>query len=504
MKSIYINGNIITLEDVTGNALVEEDGKIIEIGNLEDIDYQGIKVIDLKGKTLMPGFIDAHSHISGYASSLLQVSLKECKSIQDILDKIIKHKDQSYIVCSQYDQHMLKEQRHITRQELDDLNIDSMIVIQHQTGHMAIVNTKVLEYLHITKDTKVEGGYIDYDQGLLEENAFTANALKLPMPTLDELLKAYQKAQYIYASYGITTAQDGMIMDELTDIYQKLIDNNVLYLDVVGYPGFQAHQFIEQFKDYQDYKHHFKVGGYKMFLDGSPQNKTAWTIDPYTDGTSGYPTLTDQQIENNLKRAIKENKQVIAHCNGDQAIEHYINIYEKVHQQDIRPVIVHAQMMRENQIIKAKNLNMIASYFVDHVHYFGDIHKENMGIQRAQTISPLHTSLKHHLLFTLHQDSPVLEPHMLETVSIAMNRKTLSNDILGKEECIQAIDALKAITINAAYQYHEEHEKGSLKVGKKADMIILSDNPLTSKSIQDIEVLYTIKDGRIIYKKEKV
>ena len=255
MKSIYINGNIITLEDVTGNALVEEDGRIVEIGNLEDIDYQGMKVIDLKGKTLMPGFIDAHSHISGYASSLLQVSLKECKSIQDILDKIIKHKDQSYIVCSQYDQHMLKEKRHITRQELDDLNIDSMIVIQHQTGHMAIVNTKVLEYLHITKDTKVEGGYIDYDQGLLEENAFTANALKLPMPTLDELLKAYQKAQYIYASYGITTAQDGMIMDELTDIYQKLIDNNVLYLDVVGYPGFQAHQFIEQFKDYQDYKH---------------------------------------------------------------------------------------------------------------------------------------------------------------------------------------------------------------------------------------------------------
>ena len=240
-----------------------------------------------------------------------------------------------------------------------------------------------------------------------------------------------------------------------------------------------------------------------MFLDGSPQNKTAWTIASYVDGTYGYPTLNDEQIKNNLQQAIKEDMQVLAHCNGDQAIEHYINQYSQVCSQDIRPVIIHAQMMRESQMQRIKELKMIPSFFLAHVYYFGDIHLRQLGKERAQTISPLHSALKYHLPFTMHQDAPVIEPNMLETIQIAVNRQTINGKTLGKEECIEPIEALKALTVHAAYQYHEEKDKGSLSVGKKADMIILSDNPLKvdKKHIKDIEIIKTIKDGKVVYEK---
>ena len=511
MKTIYTNGVILTLENIKANALVVEDGKIIGLGDYHNLYQEGMKVVDLKGHTLMPSFIDAHSHFSGYAMGFLQVPLDNCQSIKEIQTKIkdyIKdnHIDETQFVnCKGYNQEKLDEKHHITRQELDEVFSTIPIVIQHYTGHCGIMNSAALQKLNIEKNTVIQGGHIDFDKGFLEENAYTSYVQKVPMPSLDLLKKAYIKAQKSYAHYGITTLQDGMIVDELKDIYQMLVNQDCLFLDVVGYLGFDAQSFIKTFEDYKKvYHHHFKVGGYKTFLDGSPQNKTAWTIEPYLDGTHGYPTLSDEQLQKSLVKAINEDMQVLVHCNGDQAIQHYIEQYSLVCKQDIRPVIIHAQMMRPEQMEKARDLHMIASFFLAHVYYLGDIHKRNMG-ERANTISPLHSALKHHLLFTMHQDAPVIEPNMLETIQIAVQRKTQSGEVLGKEECINVENALKAITINAAYQYHEEDSKGSLKVGKRADMIILSDNPLTvdTQHIQAIEDLTTIKDGQIIYQKDE-
>lgn len=511
MKTIYTNGTIITMDENQGNALVEENGRIISVGEYDDLYQEDMLVIDLKGHTLMPSFIDAHSHLSGYAMGLLQVALDDCQTIEDIQKCILEYikankiKENQFINCKGYNQENLKEKRHITKQELDAVSSTIPICIQHYTGHCGVMNTPALQALNINEKTiSPVGGKINYMTGFLEENAYTSYVQKIPMKSLDELKEAYTKAQEKYASYGITTIQDGMIVDELKDIYQMLVDTDDFFLDVVGYLGYDAVQFKEVFKDYKkQYHHHFKIGGYKMFLDGSPQNKTAWTIASYVDGTYGYPTLNDEQIKNNLQQAIKEDMQVLAHCNGDQAIEHYINQYSQVCSQDIRPVIIHAQMMRESQMQRIKELKMIPSFFLAHVYYFGDIHLRQLGKERAQTISPLHSALKYHLPFTMHQDAPVIEPNMLETIQIAVNRQTINGKTLGKEECIEPIEALKALTVHAAYQYHEEKDKGSLSVDKKADMIILSDNPLKvdKKHIKDIEIIKTIKDGKVVYEK---
>lgn len=509
MKTIYTNGVILTLENDNGNALVEENGKIIGIGDYQKLYEKGMKVVDLEGHTLIPGFIDSHSHISGYATSLLQVALDECQNIHDIQETIQKYindnqiKNDEFVMCKGYDHHRLEEKRHITKQELNMVSQDIPIIIQHQTGHCGVMNSEALYRLNIHEETKnPEGGIIDYNTGFLEETAFTYYLQKAPMASLESLKKAYLKAQQVYAHHGITTAQDGMIVDALKNIYHMIIQDHLFYLDVVGYPGFEAHNFINDFHNHiKKYINHFKIGGYKMFLDGSPQNKTAWTIEAYRDGTYGYPTLTDEQLKNNLIKAIQEDMQILVHCNGDQAVQHYMDQYNKVHQQDIRPVIIHAQMMRPSQMNQAKELHMIPSFFLSHVYYFGDIHKENMGRERAQFISPLHSALEHQLLFTMHTDAPVIQPNMIESLHIAVNRETQSGDILGENECIEPIEALKALTIHGAYQYFEENEKGSLKVGKKADMVILSDNPLTidKKEIKNIEVLKTIKDGHVIF-----
>jgi len=506
MKTIYTNGYILTMDDHQATAVVEEDGMIVAVGDVKALYEDNMNVVDLKGHTLMPAFIDGHGHLSGMAMGLLQVDLKECQCIKDIQehikDDMVKHPQKDFIICQGYDHHVLQEHRHITKQELDDISLYVPIVIQHQSGHSGVMNSAALHYMNINEHIQQpEGGKIDYDTGFLEEKGFIDYFQRVPLASLEELKKAYHEAQDIYASYGITTIQEGMIVDELIDVYKMLIKDDQFFLDVVGYCSFDAQTFIKTFHDYiNHYKHHFKIGGYKMFLDGSPQNKTAWTISPYIDGTFGYPTLTDQQIQTYLKKAIHENIQVLAHCNGDQAIQHYIDQYSLVKKQDIRPVIVHAQMMREAQMSKAKELNMIPSFFVAHVYHFGEIHKRNMGEKRAQTISPLKSALDHQLMFTLHQDAPVIQPNMLETISIAVNRETKSGNCLGKEQAISALEALKSVTIHAAYQYHEEDIKGSLTVGKKADMIILSDNPLTvdSHCISNIQILQTIKDGKII------
>lgn len=507
MKKIYTNGTILTMDKKQGNALVVEDNIIIGIGDFHQLYKENMQVIDLHGYTLMPSFIDAHSHLSGYANGLLQVALDECQSIQDIQNVIVEHIKNNpqvkNIKCKGYDHHKLKEKRHITKRELDCMT-SIPIFIQHQTGHCGVMNTEAFQFLGIDEKTpSPAGGKINFETGFLEENAFTYYIQKAPMPTLQELKEAYKKAQDIYASYGITTIQDGMLVDALKNIYTMLMNEDVFYLDVVGYVGFDEKEWKNELKDNNNYKHHFKLGGYKMFLDGSPQNKTAWVTEPYTDGTYGYPTLTDRQIQNYLKKAIDENKQVLAHCNGDRAIQHYIDQYELVHQQDIRPVIVHAQMLRKDQMKKVKQLKMIPSFFLSHVYYFGDIHKENMSKNRAENISPLMTSLQHNILFTLHQDAPVIEPNMFETLHIAVNRTTQKGYVLGQKECISVEEAIKAITINAAYQYFEEDFKGTLTVGKKADMIIVSENPLTCQNdkIKDIQVLQTIKDGKVIYER---
>lgn len=232
MKKIYINGDFITLEDEDCECILIQDNKIAKTGTREEVlKYRDneTKIIDLKGKTMMPSFIDTHSHFFGVANNFLQISLEECTNIKEIQNKLKEYNDKNnmnknkWIIANNYDTNMLQEKRNITKEEIDEIIKDNPVVLNHKSGHSGIFNTKALEVLNITEKTKAPfGGIIEIKNGiltgLLEENAYIEIIKKVPMPSLEELIESCKKAQEKYLSYGITTVQEGMFAKELIQI----------------------------------------------------------------------------------------------------------------------------------------------------------------------------------------------------------------------------------------------------------------------------------------------
>ena len=242
-------------------------------------------------------------------------------------------------------------------------------------------------------------------------------------------------------------------------------------------------------------------------MDGSPQGRTAWMSEPYLEGEKdycGYPYLEDAVVEKYVMQAIKEERQLLVHCNGDAASEQFLRIYEKCmaeNKVDLRPVMVHCQTVREDQIDRMARIPMIASVFIGHVWYWGDIHLRNFGKYRGEHISPVKDAVERGVIVNFHQDAPVTKPDMLQSVWCAVNRISRGGKTIGRQQKISVGDALKAITYNAAYQYFEEDIKGSIEEGKNADLVLLDRSPLevSPLEIKDIEVLETIKEGETIY-----
>lgn len=531
MDKIFYNGTIITMEESTiYHCLHIKDGIILSCGNEEILNEQTkeTELIDLQGKCMLPAFIDAHSHISALAQTLSLVLLQETSSFDDIKRKLQEHLQnhsiakENWLIGFGYDHNSLMEKEHPDKNLLDQVSKEIPIMITHTSGHMGVVNSKGLELLKIDRNSEDPvGGQIGRCQntkepnGYLEETAFFTLASVVQEKDQTQLLEQLDQAQKVYLEHGITTVQDGLTKKEDFALLKEMARKDKWIVDVVSYIDLENnHDLIQEAAEYvRKYNHHLKIGGYKIILDGSPQGKTAWMLTPYKNEKTyrGYPSHQDKEVESFIMTSLKERLQLLAHCNGDAASEQlvnsYLNVVQKRHFQDTcRPVMIHAQTVREEQLKKMKKLNMIPSFFVDHVYYWGDIHLQNLGLKRASRISPVKTAIDMGLIYTFHQDTPVIAPDMLHTIWCSVNRKTKNGYLLGENERISPYEALKAVTIHAAYQYFEENKKGSIKPGKNADLVVLSDNPLTvaPDKIKEIEVLETWKDGRLVFQKKSM
>lgn len=244
--------------------------------------------------------------------------------------------------------------------------------------------------------------------------------------------------------------------------------------------------------------------GDKIFLDGSPQQRTAFLREPYVGGGLGEATMTEEEVLAAVRSAGEAGRQLLAHCNGDAAIDRFLWALEEAdYPGALRPVIVHAQLLRRDQLAKVRERGVVASFFVSHVRHWGDVHLKNLG-ERARAISPCWSALEAGIPITLHQDTPVLPPEPFEPVACAALRETASGAELGREERISVWEGLKAMTIGAAYQYRAEGERGTLEPGKRADLIILDKDPLAvaPEELEDIRVLETVSEGRTLWKAE--
>lgn len=521
MRQLYTNATILTMDESTPvvEAVAVEDGVIAFAGRAAEAlaRYPDAARIDLGGATMLPAFLDAHSHLSSTASSMLQADLSGCESFDEIADRLLsfstsgKAGESGWIIGGGYDHNALLERRHPDRAFLDACCPDRPVVLQHASGHAGAFNSRALQALGVTdQDVALAGGGGNVATGYLEENTFFAAMRKVPMPDPRALLNAYSDAQALYASYGIATVQEGYAVEEMIPLYQALLQSGLLLLDVVAYSDVKNDgAFIRAFDAHANgYRDHLRIGGYKIFLDGSPQARTAWMRTPYLgDGPAffGYGTMDDDAVDAAVSLAAMQNRQLLAHCNGDAACEQYLRAIERVNREHgvmpLRPVMIHAQLLGLDQLEAVARLGVIPSFFAAHVYHWGDVHIQNFGFARARSISPAASALRAGIRFTFHQDTPVVAPNMLETVWCAVNRITKSGVLLGSEERIGVLDALKAVTIHAAYQYGEESEKGSIAQGKKADFVVLNANPLTVQpdAIRTVAVLRTIKDGKTIY-----
>jgi predicted amidohydrolase YtcJ len=255
-------------------------------------------------------------------------------------------------------------------------------------------------------------------------------------------------------------------------------------------------------------------GGVKFTLDGSPQGRTAWMSEPYNAGPPGaaadyvaYPSYDPDAWLNRIGPLIARGVPVLAHANGDAAIELMIdgvaNAIAGGPVPDHRSVIIHAQLIREDQLDRVAELGIIPSFYSVHPFFWGDWHRLSFGEERARFISPVQAAIARDIPFTVHNDSPIVPPDMMRLVEITVNRETRSGFVLGPDQRASVMQALYAITLGAAYQYFEEDEKGSITVGKRADLVILEGNPLTipTSDLGEVTVLETFARGKSIFQR---
>jgi predicted amidohydrolase YtcJ len=542
-ESLYFGGTILTMEDSPPQveAVVVKNGKIFFAGSKAEADHHvnsKTKMIDLNGKTLLPGFIDVHGHFTSRAGLIQAIDLfpepygtvNSIKDLQNTIRNFIKEHEipeSQPIIGNGYDDAIMVEHRHPTKEELDAISTTNPIIVIHTSGHASVANSAMLKLLNLSDSSKdPEGGHLGRDKngklnGKLEENASFKALLTITekMKTGDSKAQAMNnlmKAQEEWLSYGQTTICDGRTMGESVDLLEQAAAQHLFKADVVYFPDYEYFKKdLDVFKPkYMKYKNHLKLGGFKFSDDGSPQGKTAWLTQPYLvppEGQSkdykGFPIFTDETLYEDLKTLFQNHITAQLHVNGDAAIDQAIRVIkrlkdENIYTPELRATLIHVQNSRPDHIQTIKELGIIPSYFSTHTYLWGDWHYSSVfGPERASFISPANSALKAGIIFTIHHDAPVTPPDLITAVYAAVNRKTRSGRILGPNERITTLQALKAITINAAYQLQEEKTKGSIKEGKLADFVILNQNPISidPEKIRSIIVLETIKEGIPVY-----
>lgn len=540
---ILYNAKVITVnaKNEIAQAVAIKDGKILSVGtDTEILKLRGkqTEALDLKGKTLTPGFVDGHSHFLGLGQNdLANVAappMGKVSNLKQLVDEIVKFaadrkiKKGDWITAYGYDQDQLTEKRHPTKEDLDAAFPENPVVVAHISGHMVVANSAALKLAGIDANTKdPDGGVIIRNAGstepagLLQEHAQGLVLLQLGKikPTLQQQLDRVNGQQKLYASFGVTTAQDGFTDKATLDLLKEAARQKQLYLDVVSLPSYRIlDEVLADTPNYQfkRYYNRLKLDGIKLSADGSPQGKTAFFTKPYltlvpgcADHCTGVPTISTNIFDEVVLKTFQNNIHLYTHCNGDGAIDLYIaavkNANQKLGKSSVgrRTVVIHSQFVRQDQLDEYKALDLLPSFFTNHAFFWGDVHQTNLGKERAFGLSPLRSAINKGITFTNHTDYPVTPIDQLFLLWSAVNRLSRSGETIGEAEKISPAEALRAITINGAYQYGEEKLKGSIEKGKLADLVVLSNNPLTVDplKIKDIIVLETLKEGKTIYKK---
>lgn len=547
-------------------AVVTKGSRIVYVGDKAGaLKHQRwySSVIDLNGKTLMPGFVDAHSHFlaTGLSSVLVDLNSSPAGSIdsleqmyQAIGDVASRHPPGEWIVGFNYDNTRFPSASHPDRLALDAVAGDNPVYVRHHSGHMGVGNTLALQQLlqlktDSSKDELLTMGHIDtaaYSQhqlaglgmypgsrrlsGLLQEKMAPPMSRFLKNLSWPGYWRVFRQASDTYLRFGYTTVQEGSAGSEETTVLAWLSKLGVLPMRVnVWMSAEKIAPAAKVFEGNPVRTAFFKADTVKIIADGSPQGATAYLSQPYFNDARSRGVSLHSQVElaRLVSRFWQEGFRVAVHANGDAAIENVINAIEILRRKlslpsaaaletatdsgttesekkvSISPVVlVHAQTIRSDQLDRLEALEISPSFFSSHSWYWGDWHRQQtLGEQRASMISPTGTAAKLELEFTIHTDAPVTSPDPWKLLWITTQRLTRSGVLLGAAERIDRLEGLKAMTINAAKQAGLHNSVGSISNGKRADLIVVNESPLQVDDVRQLLVVESVVNGVSIYQR---
>ncbi len=519
MRKLFC-GKVLTLADpLYAEAVLVEDGNISAVGSKEELlcGFNG-EIINFDG-LLMPSFIDAHSHFTMTAAQASQCDVRGCRSLDEVTDAVRDYifkygiKSGEWVIANNFDHAAFEIPHDPALGEIDRISPDNPLILRHSSSHMLIANSLALDLAGVTLDDAksspsniiVKNGKLT---GCLKEGAMGRVTKLVPPNSVERIFSCFNKTAQMYCSNGITTVQDGYIGEKNIELYRLLNESGGLDIDLIGYVGGSGNygRLKDKFDEFNKLDT-VSIGGIKALLDGSPQLRTAWVRKPYvTENTCYHQMVNDEALINAFRIAADNRTQILVHCNGDAAVEQFLRCLDIAEKdkpilKTLKPVIIHAQLIGRDQIPRAKELGAVISFFVAHCLHWGDTHLANLGEERGMYISPVATAKQCDVPYTFHQDTPVIRCDMLETVWCAVNRVTRDGVLLAESEKVSVLDALRAVTANAAFQYSQEHIKGTIEKGKNADFVILDRDVLQidPRMIRDTKVLRTYKKGKCIY-----
>jgi predicted amidohydrolase YtcJ len=574
VDTIYTGGEILTMagaSPVVVESLAVGGGRILHAGPLRSAPRSaGTRVVNLQGRTLLPGFIDTHGHFIYFGKNLIDADLFGAATVPEIVRRMQEQARKvgpgEWIVGFGFRGNDLE--RYPSVAELDAVSADRPVMVVDSSGHAGAMNSAAFRAAGISAATPdPEGGKFERGAdgrslaGKAEETALNLVREKRPPFTGATADAVATRASALWASYGQTTAQDcgvGLGSDDI-DLVRNAIDKRLLTLDlyicakdsnveamagaaakvVADYgrltPGgdgdFRRQEGIVsdasggqadtsgrllQLRPDLDkrYVNRVRLGGIKFWLDGSIP--TAWMSQPYAvnppgtePGFRGYQQIPDGVLQAAFERWWRTGVQINMHMNGDAAAEQALRAIETVVQRqgmaDHRPVFIHASYLRPDQIQRMKAVGAVPSFLTAGLIPGGDTVVKLWGAERAASAMAAATMARNGIPYTFSHDAPVSpQPFVLALVDAGVNRRTPSGQVIGPAERVTPYQALLAVTAHAAWQIKEERSKGTLEVGKLADLVILERSPLKGDptTIKDIAVLETIKEGRTIFRRD--